>query len=39
LGLPLIGRVAAGRRSWPKEHIEKRYQIDPQLFQPQRIIC
>src|ERR1700710_77100 len=35
LGLPLIGRVAAGRPILAEEHIEKRYQIDPQLFQPQ----
>jgi len=34
LGLPLIGRVAAGRPILAEEHIEKRYQIDPQLFQP-----
>ena len=35
LGLPLIGRVAAGRPILAEEHIETRYQIDPQLFQPQ----
>src|ERR1700742_1425442 len=35
MGLPLIGRVAAGRPILAEEHIEKRYQIDPQLFQPQ----
>lgn len=34
LGLPLIGRVAAGRPILAEEHIEGRYQIDPQLFQP-----
>src|SRR6266403_1352207 len=34
LGLPLIGRVAAGRPILAEEHIETRYQIDPQLFQP-----
>src|SRR5882757_7313082 len=34
LGLPLIGRVAAGRPILAEEHIEKRYQIDPALFQP-----
>ncbi len=35
MGLPLIGRVAAGRPILAEEHIESRYQIDPQLFQPQ----
>jgi len=39
LGLPLIGRVAAGRPILTEEHIETRYQIDPQLFQPRRITC
>ncbi len=34
LGLPLIGRVAAGRPILAEEHIEGRYQIDLQLFQP-----
>lgn len=34
LGLPLIGRVAAGRPMLAEEHIEGRYQIDPELFQP-----
>jgi repressor LexA len=34
LGLPLIGRVAAGRPILAEEHIEGRYQIDPDLFQP-----
>ena len=33
-GLPLIGRVAAGRPMLAEEHIEGRYQIDPELFQP-----
>lgn len=33
-GLPLIGRVAAGRPILAEEHIEGRYQIDPDLFQP-----
>ena len=33
-GLPLIGRVAAGRPILAEENIEARYQIDPQLFQP-----
>ena len=36
LGLPLIGRVAAGRPILAEEHIETRYQITTtQLFQPQ----
>jgi repressor LexA len=34
LGLPLVGRVAAGRPILAEEHIESRYQIDPNLFQP-----
>jgi repressor LexA len=34
LGLPLIGRVAAGRPILAEEHVEGRYQIDPELFQP-----
>ena len=34
LGLPLIGRVAAGRPILAEEHIESRYQIDPRIFQP-----
>ncbi len=34
IGLPLIGRVAAGRPILAEEHIEGRYQIDPDLFQP-----
>jgi repressor LexA len=33
-GLPLIGRVAAGRPILAEENIEARYQIDPALFQP-----
>ena len=32
MGLPLIGRVAAGRPMLAEEHIEARYQIDPNLF-------
>jgi repressor LexA len=32
LGLPLVGRVAAGAPILAEEHIEARYQIDPQLF-------
>jgi repressor LexA len=34
LGLPLIGRVAAGKPILAEEHIEARYQIDPKFFQP-----
>src|ERR1700730_17748777 len=34
LGLPLIGRVAAGRPILAEEHIEARYQVDPKLFSP-----
>jgi repressor LexA len=35
MGLPLIGRVAAGQPILAEEHIEARYQIDPSLFHPQ----
>ena len=35
MGLPLIGRVAAGRPILAEEHIEARYQVDPNLFHPQ----
>ena len=31
-GLPLVGRVAAGQPILAEEHIEARYQIDPDLF-------
>ena len=34
MGLPLIGRVAAGRPILAEEHIESRYQIDPKIFSP-----
>jgi repressor LexA len=34
IGLPLIGRVAAGRPILAEENIEARYHIDPALFQP-----
>lgn len=34
IGLPLLGRVAAGRPMLAEEHIERHYQIDPELFQP-----
>jgi len=33
-GLPLVGRVAAGRPILAEEHIQGRYQIDPALFRP-----
>jgi repressor LexA len=33
-GLPLIGRVAAGRPILAEEHVQGRYQIDPVLFHP-----
>jgi repressor LexA len=32
IGLPLVGRVAAGQPILAQEHIEARYQIDPDLF-------
>jgi repressor LexA len=35
LGLPLVGRVAAGFPILAAEHIEQRYQLDPHLFNPQ----
>ncbi len=34
LGLPLIGRVAAGRPILAEENIEARLDIDPAIFQP-----
>jgi repressor LexA len=34
LGLPVIGRVAAGQPLLAAEHIEERYQIEPGLFRP-----
>jgi len=34
LGLPLVGRVAAGNPILAEEHIEGHYQIDPALFNP-----
>jgi repressor LexA len=34
LGLPLIGRVAAGSPILAEEHIETHYRIDPGLFEP-----
>lgn len=35
IGLPLVGRVAAGEPILAEEHIEDRYQIDPDLFSAQ----
>ena len=34
MGLPLVGRVAAGSPILAAEHIEAHYKIDPQLFHP-----
>ena len=34
LGLPLIGRVAAGSPILAQEHIETHYRLDPALFDP-----
>src|SRR6516165_4024745 len=34
LGLPLIGRVAAGRPIFSEENVESRLQLDPAVFQP-----
>src|SRR5689334_15617378 len=34
LELPVIGRVAAGGPILPEEHVQARYQIDPNLFTP-----
>ena len=34
LGLPLVGRVAAGSPILAEENIESRHQIDPTLFRP-----
>jgi repressor LexA len=34
LGLPLIGRVAAGQPIFSEENVESRLSIDPALFQP-----
>ncbi|MET0984906.1 MAG: transcriptional repressor LexA [Steroidobacteraceae bacterium] len=34
MGLPLVGRVAAGRPMLAEEHIERHYHIDPKIFQP-----
>jgi repressor LexA len=34
MGLPLVGRVAAGSPILAEEHIETHYKIDPQIFNP-----
>ena len=34
MGLPLVGRVAAGSPMLAEEHIETHYRIDPTLFNP-----
>src|ERR1044071_1670690 len=34
IGLPLIGRVAAGKPIFSEENFESRLQIDPSVFQP-----
>ena len=34
MGLPLVGRVAAGSPILAEEHIETHYKIDPQIFDP-----
>ena len=34
LGLPLVGRVAAGSPILAEEHIETHYRVDPALFDP-----
>ncbi|SJL85105.1 transcriptional repressor LexA [Vibrio palustris] len=34
LGLPLIGRVAAGEPILAQEHVESHYHVDPMMFRP-----
>src|SRR5688572_21802263 len=34
MGLPLIGRVAAGHPILAEQNIEARFQLDPDLFEP-----
>jgi repressor LexA len=34
IGLPLIGRVAAGEPILAQEHVEAHYEVDPALFKP-----
>ncbi|MDX1431476.1 MAG: transcriptional repressor LexA [Gammaproteobacteria bacterium] len=33
-GLPVVGRVAAGRPVLAEQHIERHYRLDPRLFRP-----
>lgn len=35
MGLPLIGRVAAGEPILAEQHVESHYKVDPSLFHPQ----
>lgn len=35
MGLPLVGRVAAGSPILAEEHIETHYKVDPSIFDPQ----
>lgn len=35
MGLPLIGRVAAGEPILAEQHVESHYKVDPNLFRPQ----
>jgi len=35
MGLPLVGRVAAGSPILAEEHIEAHYKVDPHIFNPQ----
>lgn len=34
IGLPLIGRVAAGSPILAQEHVQRHYPVDPQMFSP-----
>lgn len=34
LGIPLIGRVAAGSPILASEHVQRRYHVDPNMFSP-----
>ena len=34
IGIPVVGRVAAGSPILAQQHIEARYRIDPAIFQP-----
>jgi len=34
LGIPVVGRVAAGSPILAEQHIQSRYQLDPALFKP-----